>query len=135
MKNDKFELTSETKVEFGVTLHRIKALKSFGYVSKEELGGWVEKESNVSVSGNAWVSGNARVSGDARVFGKLKAGLFFGVKWLSATEIKQIEIEDGNYLVYKGEAEFGDDEEEVTEMTMEEVCKALEKPVKIKKSL
>ena len=39
----KYELTSETKVVFGRTLHRIRALISFGNVEAGELGGWVEK--------------------------------------------------------------------------------------------
>ena len=42
----------------------IKALKDFGDVKKDELGGWVEKEKNIEISGNAWVSDNARVYGD-----------------------------------------------------------------------
>lgn len=74
----KFELTSETKVVFGRTLYRIKALVKFGNVDAGELGGWVEKEENLSQSGNAWVSGdawvygNARVSGDAEVSGNAR---------------------------------------------------------------
>lgn len=133
--NTKFKLTNETKTHLGIKLYRIEALKDFGNVSKGDKGGWVEKESNIDVSGNAWVYGNARVYGNAWVFGKLKleAGFFFGIKWKSDTEIKQVEIEDGNFLVYKGEAKFGEDEPDVTEMTMEEVCKALGKTIKIKK--
>ena len=65
----KYELTSETKVVFGRTLHRIKALISFGDVKAGELGGWIEKEENLDKSDNAWVFGNARVCGNARVFG------------------------------------------------------------------
>nr|DAK10064.1 MAG TPA: Putative transferase, nesg, ydcK, Structural Genomics.38A [Caudoviricetes sp.] len=66
----KFELISEfvTNV-FGKKLFRIKALVSFGDVSAGELGGFVEKEENLSNNGNAWVSGNARVSGNAQVSG------------------------------------------------------------------
>ena len=72
----KFELTAEfvTNV-FGKKLFRIKALVAFGDVEKGELGGFIEKEDNLSHSGNAWVSGdacvygNACVSGDARVYG------------------------------------------------------------------
>ena len=62
----KFELTAEfvTNV-FGKKLFRIKALVAFGNVEKGELGGFIEKEDNLSHSGNAWVSGNAQVSGDA----------------------------------------------------------------------
>ena len=62
----KFELTAEfvTNV-FGKKLFRIKALVAFGNVKKGELGGFIEKEDNLSHSGNAWVSGDAQVSGDA----------------------------------------------------------------------
>ena len=63
----KFELTTETKICDGRTLYRIKALESFGGVCAGDLGGWVEKEKNLSHGGDAWVSGNAWVSGDARV--------------------------------------------------------------------
>ena len=64
----KFELTAETKVFFGHTLHRIKALISFGDVNAGDLGGWIEKEENLSQTGNAWVFDNARISGNAWVF-------------------------------------------------------------------
>ena len=74
--NQKYEFTGETKNHFGHTLHRIKALASFGDVKKGDIGGWIEAEKNLSesgnarVSGNAWVSGKARVSSNARVFGE-----------------------------------------------------------------
>ena len=78
----KFELTAEfvTNV-FGKKLFRIKALVAFGDVETGELGGFIEKEDNLShygnawvygdaqVYGNAWVSGDAQVSGNARVSG------------------------------------------------------------------
>ena len=65
----KFELTSEFVTFLGKKLFRIKALISFGNVEEGELGGYVEKEENLSNDGNAWVSGNAWVYGNARVFG------------------------------------------------------------------
>ena len=65
----KYEFTGETKVWLGRTLHRIKAVISFGNVGVGDLGGWIEKESNLDHFGNAWVSGDARVFGDARVYG------------------------------------------------------------------
>lgn len=62
----KFELTDEFVTNtFGKKLFRIKALVAFGNVSANELGGFVEKEENLSNDGNAWVSGDAQVSGDA----------------------------------------------------------------------
>lgn len=57
----KYELTTESKEYYGRKLFRIKALVSFGNVKKGELGGWIEKEQNLSHFGNAWVGGNACV--------------------------------------------------------------------------
>ena len=66
----KFELTSEfiTNI-FGKKLFRVKALVEFGSVKAGELGGYIEKEENLSHNGNAWVSGDAKVSGNAWVYG------------------------------------------------------------------
>jgi hypothetical protein len=55
----------------GRMLRRIRALvaiAAFG-VCPRDLGGYIEKEDCLEVSGNAWVSGNARVSGNAWVSG------------------------------------------------------------------
>ena len=66
----KFELTNEFVTNmFGTKLFRIRALVEFGDVEAGELGGYVEKESNLGHDDNAWVYGNARVCGDARVCG------------------------------------------------------------------
>ena len=66
----KFKLTSEFIVDIsGVKLFRIKALIEFGNVKAGDLGGYIEKEENLSHMGDAWVSGDARISGDAQVFG------------------------------------------------------------------
>lgn len=72
----KYELTNETrKVEVHfkeVTLHRIKAIKNFGNVKAGDLGGWIEKEENLSHKGNAWVFDNAVVIGNAEVYGNAR---------------------------------------------------------------
>ena len=65
----KFELTSECIVKFGRTLYRIRALVAFGDVKEGELGGFLEKEENLSQDGNAWVRGSAIVSENATVRG------------------------------------------------------------------
>ena len=64
-----WEFTGEEKVEFGITLRRIRCVIAYEQFEVEigDLGGWIEKESNLS--GNAWVYGNAQVYGDARVSG------------------------------------------------------------------
>lgn len=69
----KYELTTETKINaFGKKLFRIKALVSFGPVSAGEKGGWVEKEENLSQSGNACVRGNSEVYDNACVRGNVE---------------------------------------------------------------
>lgn len=66
-KTQKFELTAEFKIFEGKKVFRIKALKDFGDVKAGELGGYVEKEENLSRNGNARVFGNACMFGDAWV--------------------------------------------------------------------
>ena len=68
----KFEFTGETKTISlffrTATLHRIRAVAEFGLVKIGDLGGWIEKEENLSHEGKAWVCGDAKVCGDAEVF-------------------------------------------------------------------
>lgn len=77
----KYELTSEFVTNaFGTKLFRIKALVAFGNVENGELGGFIEKEDNLSHDGYAWVSGNADyavVKGFGRYF---RATTFFRCK-------------------------------------------------------
>lgn len=69
----KFELTDKFVINaFGIKLFQIKCTKSFKYANEGDLGGYVEKEDNLSQSGDAWVSGNAWVSGDAQVYGNAR---------------------------------------------------------------
>lgn len=49
----KYEFTGEVKVQWGTTFHRIKAAISFGEIEAGEVGGWIEKEENLSHEGNA----------------------------------------------------------------------------------
>lgn len=67
----KYEFTGETKQVgfFGnITLKRIRATMEFGIIKIGDLGGWIEKEENLSHKGNAWVYDNAKVYGNAKVF-------------------------------------------------------------------
>lgn len=69
-----------------IIIYRIKALRDFGDVKKGDIGGYIEKESNLSHEGNCWiyddayVLGNARVCNNARVYNKAK---IFGNAYLS----------------------------------------------------
>ena len=77
----KFKLTSEFIVDIsGVKLFRIKALIEFGNVKAGDLGGYIEKEENLSHMGNAWIYGDAQISGNAQVFGDAQV---FGNAWVS----------------------------------------------------
>ena len=89
----KYSLTKTTKEFLGRTLYQIKAEISFGSVTKGELGGFIEKEENLSqdnnawifgdawifgnaqISGNAWIFGNARIYGDAQISGNARISL------------------------------------------------------------
>lgn len=88
MENKKYEFTGETLTfDTGVpyeyyddeidddvfeyeqtTLHRIKAIKDFGNVHAGDLGGFIEKEENLSQDGDCWVAENAQVYDDAKVY-------------------------------------------------------------------
>ena len=77
----KYEFTGETKVVFGITLHRIRALVDIrAGVKAGAVGGWIEKEENLDQDGEAWVSGEARVYGKARVSGEAQV---YGKAWVS----------------------------------------------------
>jgi carbonic anhydrase/acetyltransferase-like protein (isoleucine patch superfamily) len=69
MSEKKYELTEETKVVGDVTLHRIRALRDFGNVKAGDLGGWIEKEENLSHEGECWVFDDAMVFQSATVSG------------------------------------------------------------------
>ena len=88
--NKKYELTKETKtLADGTDLHRIRALRDIPRhgVEAGELGGWAEKESNLSQKdGDAWVSGDAWVFGNAEVYGNAKVSgnaTVYGDAWVS----------------------------------------------------
>lgn len=69
-----FELTDETKKILGVTVHRIRATKDNEHlnVTKGDLGGWVQRASNLE--DNAWVAGEAVIAHSATVCEKASVG-------------------------------------------------------------
>ena len=63
-----FEFTGERRINaFGVKLFQIRCTVAFGDVKVGDIGGWIEKEDNLS--GNAGVYGDAEVSDNAEVYG------------------------------------------------------------------
>ena len=88
----KYELTEDSKVVDGKTLYQIKAIRNIDRFGIEigALGGYIEKEENLSQDGDAWVYGDARVSGNARVYGDARVS---GDAWVSGDAI----IKSGKY--------------------------------------
>ena len=97
----KYEMTEETMVICGETLHRIRALKTFGEVEAGQLGGWIEKEENLSHEGEAWVGGDAWVGGKARVEGKAYVG---GEAWIGGNAKVEGNARVGGEAYVGGEA-------------------------------
>ena len=66
----KYKILRDDYIVFGTEkFYRIQAVKSFGNnVKKSDLGGYIQKEENLSQDGNCWVYGNAQVYGDAHVW-------------------------------------------------------------------
>ena len=68
----KYEITNESINFRGVKLFRIRALQDFRDVKAGDLGGYIEKEENLSQYDYCWVYGNARVYGNAMVYGNAR---------------------------------------------------------------
>jgi hypothetical protein len=73
-----FELTDETIEVAGNTLHRIRCTRDCKWAKTGDLGGFIEKEDNLS--GDAWVADNAQVFGTARVSDNARVS---GNAWVS----------------------------------------------------
>lgn len=119
----KYELTENKKEYMGHVLYRIKAIKSFSDVKKGDIGGWIEKESNLSqagnswvyddamvfgdakISGNAWIFGNAEISGNAEIFGN--ADIFGDVEISGNAEIFGDAKIYGNAWIYGSAKIYG----------------------------
>lgn len=86
MEDKKYQLIKNDKIKVDKhILYRIQSLKDFSNVSKGDLGGYIEKESNLSHEGLCWVYadldagqytkhgmvyGDAVIRDDARVYGR-----------------------------------------------------------------
>ncbi len=118
MIEKKYEYTGETQEVSGVILHRIRAVRNFEGVKLGDIGGWIEKERNLSHNDNAWVGDDARVGGNARIYGDARVygnAWVYGNTWVygSARVYGNAWVGDdarvgGNTWVY-GDARVGDD--------------------------
>ncbi|WP_375664213.1 MULTISPECIES: hypothetical protein [unclassified Bartonella] len=69
----KYELTDET-IQFDgyLTLYRIRALKDFGDVKADDLGGFVEYEDNLSQKDDCWIYNDAKAYCCAKIYDSAK---------------------------------------------------------------
>jgi len=88
---------------------------------------------NAWVYGDAWVYGNAWVYGDAWVYGKLKleAGFFFGLRY-KKEEIKFVDLDENDELIYKGNAKFGAEENEKKSELLKKAQELIDKANELK---
>lgn len=64
----KYVFTKDTIVHEGVVLHRIKAIRDIGTMAeKGTLGGYIEKESNLSQEDDCWVDRDSKVLGNVQI--------------------------------------------------------------------
>ena len=101
----KFELTDETINLRGKILYRIRALKDFGDVKKGDLGGFVEKESNLSQKGNCWICNDARVFDDATIYGN--AEIYGNARVYDNAEVSGDAKVFSNAVIYDNAEIFG----------------------------
>ena len=102
----KYKLTNIKIEVLGKTLFRIRALRDIGKsdIHKGDLGGYIEKEENLSQYDNSWVSDDAmvfddaEVFDDARVFGR--ARVFDRARVFGAAEIASDAEVGGNARIF-----------------------------------
>ena len=101
MEEKKYAFTDETIEYEGHTLHRIKALKAFSNffhrVEKGDLGGFIEKEANLSQEGQCWVYNDAKVYENSLIYGA--AQIFIKAIVYGEAEIGDNALLYGNAIV------------------------------------
>ncbi|EJF88001.1 hypothetical protein ME1_00965 [Bartonella vinsonii subsp. arupensis OK-94-513] len=95
----KYEFTCDMQCVDGHLLYRIRALKDFADVKKGDLGGYIEKQSNLSHKGDCWVYDHARVFQNARVFGNAKVKGYF-VDVYGNAHVSNAVVIEGNAKIY-----------------------------------
>lgn len=67
---NKYEILKNNTIVFeGKTLYQIRAVKDFGYVRKGQEGGYIEKEDNLSQTGECWVHYSCMAMDNASIRG------------------------------------------------------------------
>jgi len=104
MNKYEFVPGDEIVIAPGRTVKRIRALVAISYTAAGDLGGYIESEASLQVSGNAWVSGDAWVYGNARVYGDAQVygnAWVYGDAWVSGNaQVSGDAWVSGNAQVY-----------------------------------
>ena len=96
----KYEFTGkQMKLENGRTLHEVVALKDFGNIEAGDIGGFIEKESNLSHDGDSWVYSGGQVYGDSKVH---QNGEVYGFSIVVDSEVRGNAQVGGNARVTNG---------------------------------
>lgn len=69
METKKYRFTGETIEYNDIVLNRIQALVDFFEVKAGDLGGWIEKEENLSQEGDCWVYDESKAMGGTKISG------------------------------------------------------------------
>ena len=112
----KYELILKDSIKLAnSTLFRVRALIDFADVKAGDLGGYIQREKNLSHDGNAWVADNAKVwgeaevSGDAKVWGEGEVcgkAKVSGTSWVAGTAKVTDNAEISGNVVVWGNAEI-----------------------------
>ena len=113
----KFELTDISKTikhplsNKDITLYQIRSLIDFTlingyYVSNGDLGGWLEKESNLSQEGLCWIYDNCYMFDDAYRFGN-SIGYGNSMQFGNSQQY-EISQQHGNSQQYGHSIQYGD---------------------------
>ena len=97
----KYELLPDDAIKHDRrTRYRICALGDFGIVRAGDLDGYLEKEDNLSHTGDAWVFGNAKVFDEANIVGN--AWVYSKTKVLGNARIAGYAKVSGDVCMYGG---------------------------------
>ncbi len=100
----KYELTSQTLAFRGRILHQIRAVRDFGNIKAGALGGWIEREDNLSQEGNAWVHLSSHVAENAVISENAQIGAeatILGNAQISGNaKVHLYALVDGNAKIY-----------------------------------
>ncbi len=107
----KYEFTGRKKTIFTPdgkphVVHQVRALTNLGNIIAGDLGGWIEREDNLSHAGESWVCENVTVCGNAKVFEN--AYIYGEAKIYENAKVYGQALVSGDARIYGDARIFGD---------------------------